>query len=90
MNTKTAQLNTEEKQLLRDYEEGVSKQVPNIKKELAYFKQVARQSTARTKSINVRLSERDLVRIKTKAAQEGVPYQTLLSSLIHKYAAQGY
>ncbi len=79
----------EEKRLLREYEGGVTKQVPNIKKELAYFRDVAKQSTARTKNINLRLSERDLVRIKTKAAQEGVPYQTLLSSLIHKYANHG-
>lgn len=89
MNTKTTQLDKEERQILKEYEEGISKSVPNLKKELAYFREVAQQSSARTKSINLRLSERDLHRIKVKAAEEGVPYQTLLSSLIHKYAAQG-
>jgi predicted DNA binding CopG/RHH family protein len=89
MNKNTLQLDAEEKNILRDYELGISKSVPNIKKELAYFREVARASSARTKSINLRLSERDLHRIKVKAAEEGVPYQTLLSSLIHKYAAKG-
>lgn len=88
MKNTTGQLDTEERLVLKEYEQGISKSVPNLKKELTYFREVARQSTARTKSINLRLSERDLQRIKTKAAEEGVPYQTLLSSLIHKYAAQ--
>ncbi len=89
MNKPNTKLDTEETKILREYEQGISKSVPNIKKELAYFREVARQSTARSKSINLRLSERDLHRIKVKAAEEGVPYQTLLSSLIHKYVAQG-
>lgn len=85
---KGVQLNIEERKILKEYEQGTSKSVPNLSEELAYFRDVAKQSSARTKSINLRLSERDLERIKTKAAEEGVPYQTLLSSLIHKYAAQ--
>ncbi len=88
MNNTPVQLDNEERMILKEYEQGISKSVPNLKKEIAYFREIARQSTARTKSINLRLSERDLQRIKTKAAEEGVPYQTLLSSLIHKYAAQ--
>ena len=89
MNKTQLQLDAEERKILREYEQGISKSVPNIKKELEYFREVARQSTARTKSINLRLSERDLHRVKAKAAEEGVPYQTLLSSLIHKYVARG-
>ena len=88
MSKHAAQLNTEECQIVQEYEQGISKSVPNLAQELAYFREVAKQSSARTKSINLRLSERDLHRIKTKAAEEGVPYQTLLASLIHKYAAQ--
>lgn len=88
MNNKTLQLDKEERQIVREFEQGVSKSVPQLKKELAYFKEVAKQSTARTKSINLRLSERDLYLVKAKAAAEGVPYQTLLASLIHKYVAR--
>lgn len=88
MSKNTLHLDAEERKILREYEQGITKSVPNLKKELEYFREVARQSTARTRSINLRLSERDLHRIKAKAAEEGVPYQTLLSSLIHKYAAK--
>jgi predicted DNA binding CopG/RHH family protein len=88
MRMNTHNLTTEEQDILQDYEKGVSVSVPNVAEEIAYFKEVAKQSSGRTKSINLRLSERDLQRIKTKALQEGVPYQTLIASLIHKYAAQ--
>jgi len=37
------------------------------------------------KRINIRISNRDLVAIQSKASQEGIPYQTLVSSIIHKY-----
>ncbi|MDC1205326.1 antitoxin [Candidatus Pacebacteria bacterium] len=85
---KNTQLDKEERAILKEYEQGVSKSVPNIDNEIRYFKEVAKKSTARTKSINLRLSPRDLHRIKVKAAAEGIPYQTLLSSLIHKYATK--
>lgn len=88
MNKKISQLDKEEKEIVRVFEREISKSVPNLKKEIAYFTEVAKQSTARTKSINLRLSERDLHLVKAKAAAEGVPYQTLLASLIHKYVAR--
>ena len=45
---------------------------------------VARSTLNKTRNINIRLSERDLHRLKTKAIEEGVPYQTLVSSILHK------
>jgi predicted DNA binding CopG/RHH family protein len=48
------------------------------------LKQIAKNTTAKNKTITVRLSERNLIRLKAKAAQEGIPYQTFVSSLIHK------
>jgi predicted DNA binding CopG/RHH family protein len=41
----------------------------------------------KSRNINIRLTENDLVSIKMLAAREGLPYQTLIGSLIHKYAA---
>jgi predicted DNA binding CopG/RHH family protein len=41
----------------------------------------------KNKNINIRLSEADLERIRTKADQEGLPYQTLISSVLHKYVS---
>ena len=44
----------------------------------------ARMTGAKTRTINIRLPERDLYRLKAKAAQEGMPYQTLVASILHK------
>lgn len=44
-------------------------------------------SSRKTKNINIRISEFDLSQLKQKAADEGVPYQTLISSVLHKYLA---
>jgi len=45
---------------------------------------IARNTLAKNKTITVRLSERTLLRLKAAAAREGLPYQTLVASLIHK------
>ncbi|MEA3465646.1 MAG: hypothetical protein U9R29_06530 [Thermodesulfobacteriota bacterium] len=49
----------------------------------------AKQTMKKNKNINIRISENDLESIKLLAAREGMPYQTLIGSLIHKYAS-GY
>jgi len=43
------------------------------------------ERSRKTKNINIRISEPDLTRLKKKAEEEGVPYQTLISSVLHKY-----
>jgi len=48
------------------------------------LKEVAKNTLAKNKTITVRLSERNLLRLKAKAAQEGIPYQTFVSALIQK------
>ncbi len=50
---------------------------------------VAKETLKKNKNINIRISENDLASIKMLAAREGMPYQTLIGSLIHKYAS-GY
>ena len=80
-------LDAEEQVLFDSFEAGEWKSVDDfdVEKELAekaadaYFKKNAR--------INIRLSSSDLNRIKQIAAYEGLPYQTLLASIIHKFAA---
>lgn len=47
----------------------------------------AKATMRKTKNINIRISENDLESIRLIAAREGLPYQTLIGSLIHKYAA---
>ncbi len=79
------ELDKEEKELLESYERGEWKSVPNLKKEMARFRESARLTLARSKNINIRLSERDLMKLKGKAAEQGLPYQTLVASIIHQY-----
>ena len=47
--------------------------------------QAAKESMAKNKRINIRLTSKDYYDIQLKAVEEGIPYQTLISSLIHKY-----
>ena len=44
----------------------------------------ARQTNTKIRTINIRLPEKDLYKLKAKAAQEGIPYQTLVASILHK------
>jgi predicted DNA binding CopG/RHH family protein len=55
------------------------------KKEKKQYEEYARYSLNKQKRINIRMSERDLNKIRAKAIEEGIPYQSLISMLIHKY-----
>ncbi len=55
------------------------------KKEKKQYEDYARYSLNKQKRINIRMSERDLKKIRAKAIEEGIPYQSLISMLIHKY-----
>ncbi|KKT85410.1 MAG: hypothetical protein UW85_C0023G0004 [Parcubacteria group bacterium GW2011_GWA1_Parcubacteria_45_10] len=82
------ELTKEEKSILEDFEKGVFVSVPNFKKAKRLYEKIAKNTLSKTKNINIRLSERVVSRLKAKAAQEGIPYQTLASSILHKYASQ--
>ena len=60
--------------------------VKKLKSEKAKYQNYAKLTLGKSKNINIRLSEKDLQKIKSKAVTRGLPYQTLLSSLIHQYA----
>lgn len=55
------------------------------KKEKKQYEESARNSLTKQKRINIRMTERDLKKIQAKAIEEGLPYQSLISMLIHKY-----
>ena len=55
------------------------------KKEKKQYEEYARYSLNKQKRINIRMTERDLKKIQVKAIEEGIPYQSLISMLIHKY-----
>lgn len=78
-------LNKEEKELLESFGKGEWKKIPNHDAELNKFKEIAGESLKKDQRINIRISGMDLREIKRKAVQEGIPYQTLVSSILHKY-----
>lgn len=77
-------LNDDELDVLNAYEQGRLKSV-STKTELAKFKAVARATSAKDRRVNIRLSSGDLSDIQVKALEEGMPYQTLIASVLHKY-----
>ena len=81
---KNVYLDDDEKQLaeLLENEEWVS---DLTKKEKQKYESVARYSLNKQMGINIRMTERDLKKIRAKAIEEGIPYQSLISMLIHKY-----
>jgi len=76
-------IDKEEKGLMKSYncDEWIS--VSESKK--AEIENAANHSTRKSKRINIRLTEKDYNDIQIKAMEEGIPYQTLISSIIHKY-----
>lgn len=77
-------LDADEEEILGAYEAGKLKSVAT-KSELAKFKAAARSTAVKDKRVNIRLSSVDLGDIQIKALEEGVPYQTLIASVLHKY-----
>jgi len=78
-------LSKEEKELLESVEKGEWKRVPNFKQEAKRFQEAAQATLRKDKRVNIRMTERDLVHFQKKAMEEGLPYQTLISSVLHKY-----
>jgi predicted DNA binding CopG/RHH family protein len=81
---KTAHLDKYEQDLASSLEKG--EWISDLtKKEKKLYEEYARYSLNKQKRINIRMSERDLKKIRAKAIEEGIPYQSLISMLIHKY-----
>jgi len=81
---KNVKLSKEEKQLLKAIEAGEFESVLT-KKRRDELVSAAKDTVRKDKRINIRISNRDLKAVQLKASEEGVPYQTLVSSVIHKY-----
>jgi len=73
----------QEKEIMESYDRDEWVSVSKSKK--AEIEEAADNSTKKSKRINIRLTEKDYRDIQIKAMEEGVPYQTLISSIIHKY-----
>lgn len=78
-------LDAEERDLLEAFESGTLKRVTNAKAELKKHQTYAAATFQKDSRINIRISSKDLRLLQKRALSEGLPYQTLISSLLHKY-----
>ncbi|MDL5048086.1 hypothetical protein QQ054_18890 [Oscillatoria amoena NRMC-F 0135] len=78
-------LTKEEKEILDSVEKGQWKRIPDSKRESARYRAAAKATLRKDKRVNIRMTERDLVRFQKVAIHEGLPYQTLISCVLHKY-----
>ena len=79
-----SKLDVHEREVLAAFESGKLKSI-TTKRELENLKAAARATAIKDRRVNIRLSSIDLGDIQVKALEEGVPYQTLIASVLHKY-----
>ncbi|MFO1508362.1 MAG: hypothetical protein U1F31_01140 [Steroidobacteraceae bacterium] len=80
-----SKLSSEEREILEAFEGGQLKRVKNHRQELARHRKAAAATFAKDSRINIRLSSKDLRALQKRALTEGIPYQTLVSSVLHKF-----
>jgi len=78
-------LDEEEKELIESVERGEWKRTDNFEEEKKKAESAAKATVAETERMNIFISKRDIDRLKIRALEEGIPYQTLVSNIIHKY-----
>ena len=79
------QLNAEERETLEKFERGELRRTAGSEGEMETARRMARSTFKKTRRVNLRVTERDFNLAHARAREEGIPYQTLLSSVIHKY-----
>lgn len=80
-------LDSKEKELLDSVERGEWRSVRRLKGERRRYGRYAAATFRKDRRVNIRISTKDLETIQKRALEEGLPYQTLISSLLHKYVA---
>ena len=79
------ELVSEERDILERFERDEIRPAPDAEREIDLARQAARNTFNKTRRVNLRMTERDFNLAHSRAREEGLPYQTLLSSVIHKY-----
>ena len=80
------ELDKYEKRVLTAYEAGRLKPVVTSEASLRRYREYARATLAKNRRVNIRVSSQDVSDIQARAAEEGMPYQTLMASVLHKFA----
>jgi predicted DNA binding CopG/RHH family protein len=79
-------LDQEEKEILDAFEKEELKPIRHQTALLSRLRIAARNTIKKDKRVNIRISTKDLTELQVLAIQDGIPYQTLMSSVLHKYA----
>jgi predicted DNA binding CopG/RHH family protein len=80
-------LQPDELELLASYENDDWQAAKNSKEQKEQYRVYARATFRKDQRINIRISEKDLLDLQKRAMHEGIPYQTLISSVLHKYVS---
>ena len=87
MSKKHVDIDLDEDEILKDFEAGEFVPVKNSKGEMLRAKEAANNYMKRDSRVNLRITGADLNMVRRIAVEEGLPYQTLLASIIHKFVA---
>lgn len=82
-------LDKDEQEILKSFERGEWKSVQNVKEEIVKHQQYAHKTLKKDKRVNIRISSKILEELQALAVEKGIPYQTLMSSVLHRYVS-GY
>ncbi len=85
MANEKSKLSVEEQEILDSYEAEEWQPVEDRDAEMDRFRKYARATFKKDKRVNIRISEKDLYALQKRALEEGIPYQTLMASILHKY-----
>ena len=81
-------LDKEEQELFEDIERGKFKRVKEVEKAKKEAVVAAKNTLQKSKNLNIRISQKDLLKLKSKSVNEGIPYQTLAFSFLHRAVSE--
>lgn len=84
---KKKNIDKEEQEILDAIESGQWKTIRPDEAKLSHYAVIAKKTLRKDQRMNIRISKVDLMRLKLRAAEEGIPYQTLVAGILHKYVS---
>jgi predicted DNA binding CopG/RHH family protein len=84
---KRVYLDEEERNIIESVERGEWTSVKNPEQEIKKHQQYAKNTLRKDKRVNIRISSRDLEALQSRAVEDGIPYQTLMASVLHRFVA---
>ena len=82
-----SKLKNNEQELLESFEAGEWQSVPDREAEVSRYREYATATFKKDRRLNIRISSKDLNALQKRALREGIPYQTLVASVLHKFVS---